>query len=188
VSIRSREARGVPLGSRGSSTHPACWHAAKAGEEPGLLSGQAVNGCEDTGKIASRTIVAYGQAEPYRIKGQCSPRLEWRQSPASMRRCPGRRPPRHVCARHPTGNRKAPGPSLKLGSDQYYTDSIGQTRAGLSTIETPPNKTSEPHLYFPRRREAFQSERTQRACPPIGPHGRTGTMPRMRRGDVDQTG
>jgi hypothetical protein len=46
---------------------------------------------------------------------------------------------------------------------------------------------SEPHLYFPRRRGALQSERTQRACPPIGPHGRPRTMPRMRRGDFDQT-
>ena len=48
-------------------------------------------------------------------------------------------------------------------------------------------KTSERHLYFPRRRRAFQSERIQRACPPIGPCGRTGTLPRMRRGDLDQT-
>jgi hypothetical protein len=38
------------------------------------------------------------------------------------------------------------------------------------------------------RRRAFQRERIQRACPPIGPHGRTGTMPRVRRGDFDQTG
>jgi hypothetical protein len=78
------------------------------------------------------------------------------------------------------------GRVLSWGSGQYCTDSIGQ-RAQAEARSRRRHKTSEPHLYFPRRRRAFQSERIQRACPPIGPHGRTGTMPRMRRGDFDQT-
>jgi hypothetical protein len=66
---------------------------------------------------------------------------------------------------------------LDWGSGQYCTDSIRQ----------PAQAQSKPHLYFPRRRRGFQRERTQHACPPIGPHGRPRTMPRMRRGDFDQT-
>ena len=66
---------------------------------------------------------------------------------------------------------------LDWGSGQYCTDSIRR----------PAQAQSKPHLYFPRRRRGFQRERTQHACPPIGPHGRPRTMPRMRRGDFDQT-
>jgi hypothetical protein len=67
----------------------------------------------------------------------------------------------------------------------YCTDSIGQcVQAGVRSRR---HKASEPHLYFPRRRRALQSERIQRACPSIGPPGRSGTMPGVRRGDFDQT-
>jgi hypothetical protein len=78
-------------------------------------------------------------------------------------------------------------PNLKAGEVFH----IAQTRS-VSGPQAPArsrrhHKTSEPHLYFPRRRRALQGERTQRACPSSGPHGRSGTMPRMRRGDFDQT-
>jgi hypothetical protein len=94
-----------------------------------------------------------------------------------------------MLARAPKNSMRSPAQrrALSWGSGQYYTDSIGQ-RAQARARSRRHHKTSEPHLYFPRRRRAFQSERMQRACPPIGPLGRTGTMPRMRRGDLDQTG
>jgi hypothetical protein len=81
---------------------------------------------------------------------------------------------------------------LSWGSGQYYeVVNIIQTRLvngprlkhDRDAIVRRPSRTCT----FPRRRRVFQSERIQRACPPIGPNGRTGTMPRMRRGDFDQT-
>ena len=80
------------------------------------------------------------------------------------------------------------GRALSWGSGQYCTDSVGQ-RAQARARSTCHHKTSEPALVLCKEdAAAFQSERIQRACPPIGPHGRTGTMPHMRRGDFDQTG
>jgi hypothetical protein len=83
-------------------------------------------------------------------------------------------------------------PVLSWRSGQYCTDSIGQpTQARARSRRHHKrsrrhHKTSEPHFCRPGRRSALQSERIQRACPPIGPHGRTGIMPCMRRGDFDQ--
>jgi hypothetical protein len=77
--------------------------------------------------------------------------------------------------------------SLKIGNLFHFAQTRLVKRPQAQTRSRRRHKTSEPHLYFPRRRGALQSERTQRACPPIGAHGRTGTVPRMRRGDVDQT-
>ena len=86
-------------------------------------------------------------------------------------------------------NRRNPAPTVELfswGSGQYCTTRLvngPRLEHDRDAITRRPSR----HLYFPRRRSAFQSERIQRACPPIGPHGRTGTMPHMRRGDFDQT-
>jgi hypothetical protein len=50
------------------------------------------------------------------------------------------------------------------------------------------HKMSRAYLYCPKEMQSVpEREDTQRACSPIGPHGRTGTMPRMRRGDFDPT-
>jgi hypothetical protein len=82
--------------------------------------------------------------------------------------------------RHPS--RAECAGEIVLSSKVGEVVNIAQTRL-VNRHRLSPSRT----LYFPRRRRGFQRERTQHACPPIGPHGRPGTMPRMRRGDFDQT-
>jgi hypothetical protein len=78
-------------------------------------------------------------------------------------------------------------PGLKVGEVFHIAQTRSVNGPQAAARSRRHHKTSEPHLYFPRRRRALQSERIQRACPQIGPLGRSSTMPRMRRGDFDQT-
>ena len=108
--------------------------------------------------------------------------------PSAACRAPGERRQLEVIVGAPKNSIRSPTrrPSLSGG-----VVNIAQTRLvngpRLKHDRDAITRRPSRHLYFPRRRRAFQSERIQRACPPIGPHRRTGTMPRMRRGDFDQT-
>jgi hypothetical protein len=89
--------------------------------------------------------------------------------------------------RRPALEARLDGRVLSWGGGQYCTDSIGQ-RAQAPVDRGAIIRCPEPHLYCPKEMQSVpEREDTQRACSPIGPHGRTGTMPRMRRGDFDPT-